>query len=107
MSSLGSGQKAADTPVESRTHDQPEPGSATPDRNDRIREIAYFLWVDEGRPEGEEERHWTTAEALLESEPEQRKESEPEQRKRIEGKPPGEPLRESSGSRREARKAAE
>ena len=99
MSSLGSGQKAADTPVESRTHDQPEPGSATPDRNDRIREIAYFLWLDEGRPEGEEERHWTTAEALVES--------EPEQRKRIEGEPPGEPLRESSGSRREARKAAE
>ena len=53
MSSLGSGQKAADTPAESRTHDQPEPGSATPDRNDRIREIAYFLWLDEGCPEGE------------------------------------------------------
>ena len=53
------------------------------DRDDRIREIAYFLWLDEGCPEGEEERHWTTAEALLES--------EPEQRKRIEGEPPGEP----------------
>ena len=99
MSSLGTGQKAAGTPAESRTHDQPEPGSATPDRNDRIREIAYFLGLDEGCPEGEEERHWAAAKALLES--------EPEQRKRIEGEPPGEPLRESSGSRREARKAAE
>ena len=92
MSSLGSGQKAADTPAESSTHDQPEPGSTTPDRNDRIREIAYFLWLDEGCPEGEEERHWTTAEALL-------LESEPEQRKRIEGEPPGEPLVDSSTAR--------
>jgi hypothetical protein len=98
MSSLGTGPKAVDTPAESRTHDQPEAGSTTPDRNDRIREIAYFLWLDEGRPEGEEERHWTTAEALLES--------EPEQRKRIEGEPPGEPVRESPGSRRETRRAA-
>ena len=99
MSSLGSGPKSVDTPAESRTHDQPEAGSATPDRNDRIREIAYFLWLDEGRPEGEEERHWTTAEAVLES--------EPEQRKRIEGEPPGEPAADSSGSRRGTRKAAE
>jgi hypothetical protein len=84
MSSLGSGQKATNTPAESSTDDQPQPGQATPDRNDRIREIAYFLWLDEGRPEGEEARHWTIAEALLES--------EPEQRKRIEGEPPGEPV---------------
>jgi hypothetical protein len=99
MSSLGSGQKAADTQAESHMHDHPEPGSATPDRNDRIRETAYFLWLDEGCPEGGEERHWTTAEALIES--------EPEERKRIEGEPPGEPVSESRGSRRETHKAAE
>jgi hypothetical protein len=56
MSSLGSGQKATDTQAESGTHDQPDPGQAMPDRNDRIREIAYFLWLDEGRPDGEEGR---------------------------------------------------
>jgi Protein of unknown function (DUF2934) len=84
MSSLDLGQKAADTQAESSTHDQLEPGPTMTDRSDRIREIAYFLWLDEGCPEGEEERHWTTAEALLES--------EPEQRKRIEGEPPGEPV---------------
>jgi hypothetical protein len=84
MSSLGSGQKATNMPVESGTDGQLEPGSTIPDRNDRIREIAYFMWLDEGRPEGEEGRHWTTAEALLES--------EPEQRKRTEGEPPGEPV---------------
>ena len=95
MSSLGSGQKAADTQAESSTHDQLEPGSTTTDRNDRIREIAYFLWLDEGCPEGEEERHWTTAEALLES--------EPAQRKRIEGEPPGEPVGDASTARASTR----
>ena len=103
MSSLGTGLKTADTPAESRTHDQPEPGSASPDRDDRIREIAYFLWLDEGRPEGEEERHWAAAEALLES--------EPEQRKRIEGEPPGEPVNPMTDAQaapevRRARRAA-
>ncbi len=102
MSSLGSGQKATDTPVESGTHGQLERGQATPDRSDRIREIAYFLWLDEGRPEGEDERHWTTAVALLES--------EPEQRKRIEGEPPGEPVVDAPTApevRRPRRAAAE
>jgi Protein of unknown function (DUF2934) len=28
------------------------------DRNDRIREIAYFLWLEEGCPDGAAERHW-------------------------------------------------
>jgi hypothetical protein len=84
MSSLGGGQKASNTPVESGADGQLEPGATIPDRNDRIREIAYFMWLDEGCPDGEEERHWATSEALLES--------EPGQRKRIEGEPPGEPV---------------
>jgi hypothetical protein len=37
------------------------------DRNDRIREVAYFLWLEDGCPEGQAERHWSTAEALLAS----------------------------------------
>jgi hypothetical protein len=28
----------------------------------RVREIAYLLWLDEGCPEGEDLRHWCTAE---------------------------------------------
>jgi hypothetical protein len=28
------------------------------DRDERIREIAYFLWLEDGRPEGEADRHW-------------------------------------------------
>jgi hypothetical protein len=99
MSSLGSDQKTADTPAESHAPSEPEPGPTTTDRNERIREIAYYLWLDEGCPDGGAERHWTAAEILLVS--------EPEQRKRIEGEPPGEP---GSGSRmapRSRRAAAE
>ena len=53
------------------------------DRDDRIREIAYFLWLEEGCPEGVAESQWLAAETRLES--------DPLERKRIEGEPPGEP----------------
>lgn len=55
------------------------------DRDDRIRELAYLLWLEEGYPEGQEgqaERHWLTAETLIES--------DRLERKCIEGEPPGE-----------------
>ena len=70
----------------------PSRAPTTPERNDRIREMAYFLWLDEGCPEGGAERHWAAAEAFL-------IESEPEERKRIEGEPPGEPAVDSSTAR--------
>ena len=38
------------------------------ERERRVRETAYFLWEDEGRPEGEAERHWPAAEELVNSE---------------------------------------
>jgi Protein of unknown function (DUF2934) len=56
-------------------------GAAMTDRNDRIRELAYLLWLEEGCPEGQSERHWQTAEILFESEGEHN---------RIEGDPQGE-----------------
>jgi hypothetical protein len=65
------------------------------DRTDRIREVAYFLWLEEGCPEGEAERHWLAAETLVES--------EPLERKRIEGEPPGEPVGDASPVRGRAR----
>jgi hypothetical protein len=46
------------------------------DRNNRIRESAYFLRLEEGRPEDAAERHWPAAEGLLDEEP-------------LEGKPTG------------------
>lgn len=57
------------------------------DRGDRIRTSAYFLWLEEGRPDGQAERHWSAAEALLASEELERKVSE--------GEPPGDPVRNS------------
>ncbi|WP_019339125.1 DUF2934 domain-containing protein [Stutzerimonas stutzeri] len=34
----------------------------------RIRELAYDIWVSEGRPHGEDERHWNMARKLAEAE---------------------------------------
>jgi len=39
-----------------------------PHREKRIREIAYLLWEREGRPEGQEDRHWHEAAAQYEAE---------------------------------------
>ena len=50
------------------------------DREDRVRELAYFLWLEEGCPEGEAERHWRDAELIVESN---------SVRKTVEGEPPG------------------
>ena len=57
------------------------------DRNQRIRDIAYFLWLEEGRPESEAERHWLAAETLVES--------EPSDGERIEGETKDEPKNDS------------
>jgi hypothetical protein len=35
------------------------------DREKRIREIAYSLWVAEGYPTGQKERHWRMAEQMF------------------------------------------
>jgi hypothetical protein len=35
------------------------------DRDQRIREIAYYIWQNEGRPEGQADRHWRTAEEII------------------------------------------
>lgn len=37
-------------------------------QDQRIRELAYQIWESEGRPEGEEARHWEMARKLAESE---------------------------------------
>jgi hypothetical protein len=44
------------------------------EKNDsqRVREIAYRLWQEEGCPQGEDLRHWFTAKAILDSEAKER-----------------------------------
>lgn len=64
------------------------------DREERIREIAYFLWLNEGSPEGREDSHWSEAEAMIDS--------EPAERKRTEGEPPGDPVGKTPSALRKA-----
>ena len=35
------------------------------DREQRIRETAHRIWEDEGRPPGQDKRHWEMAEGLV------------------------------------------
>jgi hypothetical protein len=38
------------------------------DKERRIREAAYRVWEEEGRPEGQASRHWTTAAQRIDAE---------------------------------------
>lgn len=39
-----------------------------PSYEDRVRERAYELWVEEGRPEGHDQEHWRRARDEIEAE---------------------------------------
>ncbi len=52
------------------------------DRNERAREIAFFMWQEEGCPEGQEKRHWRTAQAIIEEE-----DAAEQERKIVSGEP--------------------
>ncbi len=56
------------------------------DKEQRIREVAYFIWQEEGCPDGRAEQHWERAQAIVESQDAERKD--------IEGETPGETLPE-------------
>jgi Protein of unknown function (DUF2934) len=53
------------------------------DREQRIREIAYFLWEQEGYPDGRAEEHWAAAEAVVDAQDAERNKGEEDPR----GKP--------------------
>jgi hypothetical protein len=55
------------------------------DREQRIREIAYFLWEQEGYPDGRAEEHWAAAEAVVDAQDAEQKKGEED--------PRGEPLK--------------
>ena len=48
------------------------------DRNQRIREIAYYLWEQEGGPESQADRHWAAAVAIAEQQDVERENSKSE-----------------------------
>ena len=37
-------------------------------REDRVRQRAHEIWLREGQPEGQDERHWAAAEAEIDAE---------------------------------------
>jgi hypothetical protein len=51
---------------------------AMDDRTRRIRQIAYSLWRKEGYPDGQADRHWSTAEAIVAAEDAELKDVEDE-----------------------------
>lgn len=38
------------------------------DREQRIRDRAYAIWVEEGRPDGRDQQHWHDAESAIDEE---------------------------------------
>ena len=49
------------------------------DKEQRIREVAYFIWQEEGCPEGQVDRHWQSAQAIVEAQDAQGNTDESEQ----------------------------
>lgn len=67
------------------------------DREQRIRDHAYRLWIEEGRPEGRAEAHWDMARELVAIEDNQRLATKPNPASRsrdrnLRGSEPVEPL---------------
>lgn len=48
------------------------------EKEERIRETAYFIWLEEGCPEGQAERHWRDAQRIVEAQKPQQKSPEGE-----------------------------
>lgn len=55
------------------------------DNDQRVRELAYQIWESEGRPEGQQERHWRMARSLAEAETVNHGEPEASLKQRFEG----------------------
>ncbi|MEE1924639.1 DUF2934 domain-containing protein [Pseudomonas sp. 148P] len=71
----------------------------------RIREFAYQIWESEGKPEGQEERHWDMARKLAEAEALAPKASTPRKPRTASAKPKAAPA-PTLGSKAAATKPA-
>jgi hypothetical protein len=56
---------------------------------DHIRKAAFYIWLEEGRPEGKAEEHWEAARARLAAEAEQAPKTKARARKAAAGGTPG------------------
>jgi Protein of unknown function (DUF2934) len=50
------------------------------EREQRIRDIAFFIWEEEGCPDGRAFEHWAAAEAVVNAQDAERKNSEDDAR---------------------------
>lgn len=50
---------------------------ATPSREERIGKLAYQIWEEEGRPEGQQEDHWYRASTMVDTEEQAAGQTEP------------------------------
>lgn len=74
-------RNAREVATSSATTPETEPGveaaivsaEGQPDRDQAIRERAYAIWEEEGRPEGKHLQHWLWAEAETDAAAEQQK----------------------------------
>jgi hypothetical protein len=74
-------RNAREAPASSAMTPETEPGvqaaivsaEGQPDRDQGIRERAYAIWEEEGRPEGKHLQHWLRAEAETDADAEQPK----------------------------------
>jgi hypothetical protein len=48
------------------------------EKEERIREAAYFLWLEEGCPEGQAQRHWQEGQRIIEARDAEREAAEGE-----------------------------
>jgi DNA-binding CsgD family transcriptional regulator len=52
-----------------RQHELTRPPMADDEREQRVRQRAYFIWVQDGKPHGHDEEHWLLAEAEEKAQP--------------------------------------
>ena len=60
----------------------------------RVRQLAYRIWESEGRPEGQEQRHWEMARKIVAAEHESGRDARPEVEVEPDDKDPDLPLRD-------------
>ena len=68
-------RSAAPSSAREKRRNNPVQGKKT-SKNQRVREQAYLIWLDEGRPEGRDKEHWERAEQIIDRMDEISKEDE-------------------------------
>lgn len=82
----------------------PKPAAGTEPSADRVREIAYDIWMEEGQPHGRDEAHWLMA--LERARAEQAKAKKRAAKKTASAKKPAAAKKPATAKKPAAKKAA-